>query len=158
LIINTFFYVQYKNSINTKKLQEDNGAFINMVILLVWPFSEFVAVLWFIRHKFCCSASCIMFGNLYIDCLSSHTVHQLQFLGVLAFCLIWHFTVQAIVGEYAVLETPLLLPLQNFVKEVVDRVEWCGLTSSGLGQGLLLGFYEERTESLCIVKSGKFLD
>ena len=61
-------------------------------------------------------------------------------------------------GEHALLETPLLLPLQNFEKEVVDRVDRCGLTSSGLGQGLLLGCYEERTESLCIVNSGKFLD
>jgi hypothetical protein len=49
----------------------------------------------------------------------------------------WHFTVRAIVGEYVVLETPLLLPLQNFENEVVDKVEGCGLTSSGLGQGLL---------------------
>lgn len=56
------------------------------------------------------------------------------------------------------METPPLLPLQNFEKEVVDRVEGCGLTSSSLGQGQLLGCYEERTESLCFVKSGKFLD
>jgi hypothetical protein len=60
----------------------------------------------------------------------------------------WHF----------VLETTLLLPLQNFEKGEVDRVEGCGLTSSGLGEGLLLGCYEERTESLCVVKSCKFLD
>ena len=32
------------------------------------------------------------------------------------------------------------------------------MTSSGLGRGHLLGYYEERTESLCIVKIGKFLD
>jgi hypothetical protein len=48
--------------------------------------------------------------------------------------------------------------VQNFEKEVVDRVDRCGLTSSGLGQGLLLGCYEERTETLGIVKGGKFFD
>ena len=138
-----------------KKMQADNGASINMVNLACLTiFRICCCVIIYKPHILLLSCQFVL--CLYNDCLSSWycTLFIISgCFGILSY-LILYSTSQCC--WTSILE--MLLPSQNFEKEIVDKVEGCGLKSSGLGWGVVAGCYEESTESLGFIKSVKFHD